>query len=402
MKQYDALIIGAGPAGAAAAYDLAQAGKKVLLLEKDRFPRFKPCAGMLTIKSLNRLNFSIKPVVQWSTDTMEVSNILKSPVSLKASSELVVTTVRSELDEYCLNQAIEAGAELAVHIKGFKRYKTVDSKIEVQCEDGTIYHCEYLIGADGAHSKVRKQSAQFEPDRTAVALEGRIAFSELPDAMAIKGKRLVFDFNVANKGYAWLIPKRDHVNVGVYTRRPDENPISKKMLQDYTEKQLGTRKIDELLGFPVGTGGEYFTPADGKVFLVGDAAGYAEAIFGEGIHNAIKSGQFAAQSIIEANEALSTSAGERYRELVEAVRTDVWWCRWIAKAFYKMLTLGLWVLTKTPVKTTVIEGFAGGLTIKECLKALSPFHEAPVYEKSATMRSLNPLDRALNEKVMAD
>ena len=78
MAQYDVVIIGGGPAGAACAYDLAHAGKKVLILEKDIFPRFKACAGMLTMKALMRLQYSIEPVVQWSTDSMEISREFKA------------------------------------------------------------------------------------------------------------------------------------------------------------------------------------------------------------------------------------------------------------------------------------------------------------------------------------
>jgi len=293
MAQYDVVIIGGGPAGSACGYDLAQAGKKVLIVEKEQFPRFKACAGMLTMKALYRLPYSIAPVVQWSTDSMEISREFKAAKTLQASNAIVVTTVRSELDDFCLKQAIAQGVEVKVCDKGFSHYHLHESgEIEVFFANESVT-CNFLVGADGAHSKVRKQSGQFTPDRTAVALEGRVPFERIANC----APKLVFDFNVARKGYGWLIPKGDHINVGLYTRRPDEYPISKKQLQDYTERTLGTRDIDDLIGFPVGTGGEYFVPAKGNVLLVGDAAGFAEPIFGEGIHNAIKSGSGRSHSV---------------------------------------------------------------------------------------------------------
>ncbi len=383
MAEFDVVIVGGGPAGAACAYDLVKAGKKVLILEKDVFPRFKACAGMLTMKALMRLQYSVAPVVQWSTDSMEISREFKAAKTLQASNNIVVTTVRSELDDFCLKQALAQGAELKVSSKGFNRYEEKsDGTIDVFFDQQSV-SCKFLVGADGAHSKVRKQSGQFTPDRTAVALEGRVPFERIKNA----APKLVFDFNVAKKGYGWLIPKGDHINVGLYTRRPDEHPISKKLLQDYTERTLGTREIDDLIGFPVGTGGEYFYPAKGNVLLVGDAAGYAEPIFGEGIHNAIKSGRAAAQAIV-LTQSDSRSAGEIYKETVEAVRTDVWWCRQIARAYYKFIVLAMAVLKRRPIRTAVMEGFANNLTIKECLKDLSPFHSAPHYETSATARDL--------------
>ncbi len=398
-KQYDAIIVGGGPAGAACAYDLAQAGKSVLIIEKDEFPRFKPCAGMLTIKALHQLPYSIAPVVQWRTNDMHITRDFKAGKTLSASKDVVVTTVRTELDEFCLNKAIEAGAKLVVASKGFSEYETIEIEgkkyFQVKAKDkdqGELsFRADYLIGADGAHSKIRKQSAQFEPDRTAVALEGRVPLSRVSPEYQ---KLLQFDFQYARKGYGWLIPKGDHINVGIYTRRPDEYPLSKESLKQYTLKHLGTDEIDEMLGFPIGTGGEYFSPAKGKLLLVGDAAGLAEPIFGEGIHNGIKSGRAAAKSIIEAITK-GEDAGAIYKFWLEAVRTDVWWCRQVARAYYKFIVPAMAVLKRRPVRSVVMEGFSDGLTIKECLKVLSPLHKAPRYPVSETYIELEKKQKSV-------
>ena len=69
---FDVLIVGAGPAGTAAAYPLAAHGRRVLMLDRYDFPRLKPCAGGLTIKALNLLPYSVAPVLERSTTGMTI------------------------------------------------------------------------------------------------------------------------------------------------------------------------------------------------------------------------------------------------------------------------------------------------------------------------------------------
>src|SRR5436305_1100578 len=72
MQTYDAIVVGAGPAGAAAAYDLARAGVRVALLEKERMPRSKPCGGGLTAKAYRNFPFDITPLVRSRCGRVEV------------------------------------------------------------------------------------------------------------------------------------------------------------------------------------------------------------------------------------------------------------------------------------------------------------------------------------------
>ncbi|MBV1919350.1 MAG: hypothetical protein KUG73_01605, partial [Pseudomonadales bacterium] len=178
------------------------------------------------------------------------------------------------------------------------------------------------------------------------------------------------------KGYGWLFPKHDHVNVGLYTRRPDEVKISKAQLNQYVQARLGVDTVDHVCGFPIGTGGEYYQPTSERVFLVGDAAGMSEALLGEGIHNAIKSGQAAASALINAKRS-NSSALEAYKEAIYPVAHDALNCRKVARVFYKVLPVSYAFLSHYPVGTMAMNGFAAGLTLTECKHHMTSFNINP-------------------------
>ena len=95
---WDAMVVGAGPAGCAAAYDLASAGQSVLLVDKKDFPRHKACAGGLTIKAVQALRYSIEPVVRQVVNRVRLASSTDPDVLLKSREPICVMTVRAELD----------------------------------------------------------------------------------------------------------------------------------------------------------------------------------------------------------------------------------------------------------------------------------------------------------------
>lgn len=389
--QTDVIIVGGGPAGSAAAYDLAEKGFQVVILEKAEFPRFKPCAGGVTPKAVNRLRYSIAPVVQRTSNAMWVGYGTKTEKGLLTTKNVpvIALTVRTELDDFCLKQTLAKGVRFELIDKIAEIQQEADG-VTVLTKSGKSFSARYLIGADGAHSQVRKLTDDFTPDRTAVAIEGIIPFDKIKQPAAGKIPNFTFDFGVAKKGYGWMFPKSNHVNVGVYTRRPDEYPLSKEMLKKYCRERLGTDEIDHMVGFPLGTGGEYYQPSLERVFLVGDAGGMCEPLLGEGIHNAIKSGQAAAEAIILAEDK-KESALEHFRITYEDVRKDVYNCRRVARWFYGGLAISYQVMSRYPIKTLAMNGFAAGMTVTECKHQLEKFKLYPDTQVAKTFTEFDAL-----------
>ncbi len=370
MAMWDVVIVGGGPAGAAAAYDLATAGKSVLILEKKEFPRFKPCAGGLTIKALARLRFPVSHLIHGKAELLSVGYGSKTR-DLATSGGICAFTLREEFDHYCLSKALEAGAKL-------QKSGALDSVAETANEvvlttrDGEQHSSRFLIGADGAHSQVRRLSGAFSPDRQAFAIEGLLPRSRIDPRCSRQSDLMTLDFGAQPLGYGWLFPKRDHVNVGLYTYAPGLSRISRQRLADYARHRLGSAEFTGVCGYPIATGGERYRPAHQRIFLVGDAAGMAEALLGEGIHNAIASGQAAAEAI-NTTWHNREAAPARYGELLEPVRKDTLLSRRLAPWFYRCLPVASRALVRYPVADVLMNGFAAGKTLKDCQRAFARF-----------------------------
>lgn len=356
----DLLVVGAGPAGAIAAFEAARAGLKVLLLDKRDFPRPKPCGGGLSAKSLKRIPFSVADVVGHSTERLWIARGGRRPKKLLANGIVCAFVTRAEFDSFLLQAACDAGAEFQ-RIDGVGWVDTRPESISLGLNEGDTISAQYVVAADGANSRMRRLAP---PDgletRRGFAVEGTVPYAKLNNV-----PEMTFDFGIVPHGYGWLFPKGDHVNVGLYTNNAGVS-LSKEALRSFARCNLGTACIDDITGFPIGFGGMSYRPSSGRLLFAGDAAGFAEPLLGEGLHNAIASGSEAGRAVV-AGVRSDKPAGEYYDGALVDLRGDLKRSAALAhRFFYPLLNVGAYEALRAPiVHRTIMRGFAAGLTMCE-------------------------------------
>ena len=350
VKDADVLIVGAGPAGAAAARDLAQAGQRVLLLERPGGPGRKPCAGGVTVKALNRLRFPITPVVREEVRAMDFRLRGGRARVFETRDPVAVMTHRPEFDAYCLEQARAAGAQLR-EIPGIRSARQHGAGVELHTSNGETLSADWLVGADGAQSTVRRLLFGGAAPAGAMAIEGL-----LPRERAESYPVTRFDFGALRGGYGWLFPKGDHTNVGLYVWRRGGARPTREALASWSRAVTGSDDLASVQGFPLGTRGRA-TPGRGRVLLAGDAAGQVEALLGEGIYGAIFSGQQAAAALLGGGDVVA-----RYADLLGVWQEEAARMNTLAGLFYGTLPLAFGGL-KHGLGKPLMRAYARGETL---------------------------------------
>jgi geranylgeranyl reductase family protein len=359
MKLWDAIIVGAGPAGCAAAYDLARSGREVLLLDRAEFPRQKACAGGLTSKTVRALRYPVAPVTRQTLAHIRIETPDSKSTVLRRHDDYCFMTVRQELDDYCFRQTLAAGAQ-------FRRIRAITGiaedgdriSLEVNLDaGGETLQAGYLIGADGVHSQVRQLLFGKNPEWfwRGFALE---ACARVPDAAR---QDLLFDFAPVRDGYGWIFPKGDHVNVGLYSYSGNEQ-IDRTRLAAYVRSRFGDVPAEDMIGQYAGFGAARHMIPAGRAFLVGDAGGFVDPLTGEGIYFAVVSGQAAAGAV----ESALRSGAPAYLLFAEAtakLRADLALSTSGARWFYNNLEQGCNLLSVPGIKGVAVRAFAEGLNL---------------------------------------
>ena len=297
MERFEAIVVGAGPAGSTTAYRLARAGARVLLLDKARFPRDKPCGGGLTLRAVRQLpeGLDIEPVVEHVVDRMELRLRYGTSFARGGSRPLILMTQRRRLDHHLAEQAAAAGADFRDGVKV--------SEPEVSAEGvsvlvaGRRVEADALVGADGANGVTDRTLELGAGTVHGVAFEGNVRYGPVSEEW-YNGVAAI-ELGVVPGGYGWVFPKGDHVNVGVggWER---EGPRLRGHLREYCRRLgIDEAEVESLRGHRLPLRGAGTPAARGRALLVGDAAGLVDPLSGDGMYEAFVSSRLAAEAVLD-------------------------------------------------------------------------------------------------------
>lgn len=303
MQEFDIIVIGAGPAGSAAACWAARQGATVALVDKARFPRDKLCGGLVTERSrcvfqevfCHDLDFSqvlTRHEVTFCHEDQTLACLQDVPP--------MHLSMRRDLDNQMFEHAIRSGA--ADH--SGRPVSGIDGTT-VLFRDGEAIQGRILIGADGVNSVVARHLFGTAFDKATIGFGLEIEAD--PTTFDPSRQSLRIDFGAADWGYGWVFPKTASITIGlggILARNPD----MKDRMARYLAKLGADADTVSLKGHHLPFGDFRKHPGHGPVLLAGDAAGLVDPITGEGIAYALKSGQLAAKA---AMAALAVGTPER-------------------------------------------------------------------------------------------
>lgn len=336
MEHFDVAVIGSGPSGASTAFHLAKKGISTVLIEKEKLPRYKTCGGGFVYRGRRNLPFDISSVVEREFHTVDI--FLGNTLHFKTEREdpTITMIMRDSFDNLIVEEAKKQGINLLEENK--LTDITFDGDNAILTTDKTQLTAKFVVAADGALSPTAKMAGWTEETRKLIpALEYEI---EVPEEDFNRLKDQVrFDIDAIPYGYAWNFPKKNHLSVGVASTKKARINL-KKYYQEYLET-IGIKTIlkESQHGFQIPIAPRTDGFIKNNVFLIGDAAGFADPITAEGISNAIYSGVLVAEAISESDLSLQKATELYNNKLNEKLIPEIKTGLWLAKWFYEQKTI---------------------------------------------------------------
>jgi geranylgeranyl reductase family protein len=355
VTRWDAIVVGAGPAGSTAAYRLAATGASVALLDRASFPRDKPCGGGVTLRAARQLPFAIRPVVEQVVTTAELRLGFRRTAVRGRGGPLAFMTQRRRLDHFLAEKAAAAGADFRDAVKV--------TAVETDADGATVtaggerLHGRTVIGADGVNG-VTARSLELGGNRTVgVALEGNLSYSKI-DAERYRG-RFLLELGTIPGGYGWLFPKGDHVNIGVGGWETEGPRLRRHLEELCTVYGVTMDDLEQVRGYRLPCRAHDSALARGRGLIVGDAAGLIDPLTGDGMFEAFLSARFATEAV-ERLLAGDESTLDPYGARVTRHLAPLLWASWSLKAALDRFPRTAFALTKSRLVWPVVEKLVTG------------------------------------------
>lgn len=329
---WDAIIIGAGPAGASAAYFLGEMGLRAVVLEREALPRDKPCGGAVPRSALARFPFGFEPVIEDAVTVVRYAWLGEErPVALPDAP--VVMVRRREFDAHIL---AHARAEVRDRTAVAEALADGDA-VRVRTADGATLAGRYLLIAEGSTGVLARALGLASHRAHVPTLQADVPMERATGDW--RGTAL-FQFGALPGGYVWVFPRRGSLSVGIVDFRRGRRPLRGALEAEMARLGIAAEGI-RWRGHPLPVFAGRRALGRGRILLLGDAAGLVDPLLGEGIRYAIRSGQVAADVVRR-----GLSAAEYTRRIAREMGRSLQRAREIAGLFYRFPRLAYSIATQ--------------------------------------------------------
>ncbi len=338
---WDAVIVGAGPAGATAARRLSDAGASTLLLEKQPLPRYKACGGGVPARTIELLDgLDISSVSEGYVDTIDISRFGQPQFRKTSGCPLAWMVMRDRFDQFLVDLAAGSGASIrdAAPVQSIVEH---DDRFEVETPTGSV-QARHLLAADGATGPTARWLGIDSATTRSAAYEVEVAAPR--EALDHWRQAANVDIGYRPWGYGWVFPKQGKLSVGVVTAPTRGRAIRKQTERYLSRLGLSDADVIKVQGHPLRYRRSIREPvARDRALLLGDAAGLADEFTAEGIAYAVHSANLAADAVL-----ISDDPSAIYADAVnQHIQPELDAARTISRLYYWCTTTWPWLALKT-------------------------------------------------------
>ncbi|MFD5419108.1 geranylgeranyl reductase family protein [Streptomyces sp. NPDC127069] len=306
QQVWDVVVVGAGPAGASAAYAAAAVGRRVLILEKARLPRYKTCGGGIIGLSRDALPPGFELRLRDRVHAVTFTRNGRFSRTRRSRTTLFGLVNRSEFDQQLVEHARQAGAEVrtGATVARVEQHQPDAGTAQLVLQGGETVLARAVVGADGSAGRVGAHVG-VTLDQVDLGLEAEIP---VPAKVAAHwAGRVLIDWGPLPGSYGWVFPKGDTLTVGVISRR-GEGAATKQYFDDFVVR-LGLADYEPSIssGHLTRCRSDDSPLFRGRVLVCGDAAGLLEPWTREGISFALRSGRLAGERAARIAQARDTA-----------------------------------------------------------------------------------------------
>jgi geranylgeranyl reductase family protein len=332
----DVIVAGAGPAGLTAALRLASGGLRVLVVERYPLPRQKPCGGGISTRVLSRfpwLSAALSHIPTHAVSSLYLEGPSGEVFRMQSQGPTVLLIRRIEFDYLLAAKARAAGAEI-LDGTAIAQARQDAEGVTLRTREGRELRAPMVIAADGVNSVIARRLGM-NPGWPAAKLA--LDMMEETPVAALRAAEpetlsVFYGYGGAH-GYAYIFPKREHVNVGIgyelpyFKARVDLTPYD---LQQMFVGELRARGLMEgesqrrnFTPFLIPIGGPLRKTAEGRVLLAGDAGGFVNGFSAEGIYYAMVTGDLAAGAVLDTRRGQAIVPARARRAYVRAWKQEI-------------------------------------------------------------------------------